>query len=478
MRRTVISTSITHVIASASRGNPLNDGIASSSRCGRPRNDAPLNFRNSVFALCAYLASVLLLSWYFRLSLDQLASWGVLTPLAIAVAVAAAYALVRHSATATPRWLVATSIALLWAVFLFTPKPVTIQLDDRSHYYLHAKMLVRYGLNPVAVPLSAIAQDADYPAVEKWHYFRFNYGPLWLVMTATVALFASSLAVGLVLLQALVCGALALGAFAASRLGEGHRDGWRIAADWLLHPLVLFWGVSGGHNDAVVAAGLLWALWMYHRGRTLTAAAIVAASALVKPVALVFWPVFMLAALRAKSTHSVYRRLVMGVATAAGLAVVSYLPVWPGWETLATSIHTGNPLLAGPLVMVLKPLVGPAAPSIAIIMFILAYAVVLRQFMRKPSSLERMASACVAAGVALLAASPLLQPWYALWLIPFFLVARQPWSRWLELGVIVYSLTFYSVFYPAGSLASLVVILVASLALVVMRRSLAAVNSA
>lgn len=128
--------------------------------------------------------------------------------------------------------------------------------------------------------------------------------------------------------------------------------------------------------------------------------------------------------------------------------------------------------------MVLKPLVGPAAASITIIMFLLAYAVVLRQFMRKPSSLERMASACVAAGVALLAASPLLQPWYALWLVPFFLVARQPWSRWLELGVIVYSLTFYSVFYPAGSLASLVVILVASLTLVVMRRSLAAVNSA
>lgn len=442
-------TSISHDIAIrlGRSDNPLNDGIASSSRGGRSRNDVPLDFRNSVFASGAYLITLVLLSWYTRLPLAALPTWTPLAPLAIAAAVALTYHWLQL--VSVPRWLLILSIALAWAVFFFTPKPVTLLLDDRLHYYFHAKMAVDYGLNPFAVPPSAAASDPDFSAVAVWHYFQFNYGPLWLAITALPVWATSTMAAAMLTLQGLIVAAAAAGGWVSGKL-EAARFSWRRAVAFALHPLILVWGISGGHNDVLVALGLLVALWAWQRGRPLTAVATVVVAALVKPVAIIWWPLLLAAALATGEPRQRLTRAVAGIGTMLGLLVGAYVPVWPGWSTLGGSVHTGNPKLAGPLVGLLGPWVGASAVSIAGIAFAVVYALVLWRLMSRPLTLPRLAAAGAVVGLALLAASPLLQPWYALWLVPFLPLVQRPWARWVEAALVIASLTSYSVWYPLG----------------------------
>ncbi len=430
-------------------------------------------WRNSIFAFSAYAVSLIAVSWYARLPLEALPVWTTVTPLVIAVAVAGTYRWVRQSAPGPLPGLMIASVALLWALFFFTPPFAAQRLDDLNHYYFHGKMLARYGLNPYVVAPSAVAADPDYPAVAIWHWFRFNYGPLWLALAALVALVTDRLAVGVLLLRtslaaAAVAGiglAARLSTIASAKVGLGHSQGRQLLGmSWALHPLLLVWGLSGGHNDVIVAVVLLAALALGQRGRWQVAALAVVAAALFKPVAVVWWPMFWLAGVAAAAD----RRLRVGVQmvlAAFGLALVAYVPVWPGWATIAGSIPTQNPLLAGPLVAVLRPWAGGSATAAAAVGFGFVYIAVLWWLSRSPSNLERIAAASLMVGLAMLAASPLLQPWYALWLVPFLIVLHRPWARWLEGGLIVASLTFYPLFYPVGWAVAVATVAGATIAL-------------
>ncbi len=430
-----------------------------------------------LFAFSAYAVTLVALSWYARLPLAALPAWTTVAPLVIAGAVAATYAGVRQSPPVASRGFLLASIALLWALFFFTPPFAAQQLDDLNHYYFHGKMLARYGLNPYVVAPSAVAADPDYPAVAIWHWFRFNYGPLWLALAALVALMADRLAAGVLLLRGLLVAAAVVGCRFAVRLstvalakgeakvGPGLRQGGgSLGVWWALHPLLLVWGISGGHNDVIVVVLLLAALALGQRGRWQMASLAVVVAALVKPVAAVWWPMFWLAGVAAAAD----RRLRVGgqMALAAfGLALAAYLPVWPGWATIAGSIPTSNPLLAGPLVAGLRPWAGGSATAVAAVGFGFVYVAVLWWLSQSPSNLKRIAAASLMVGLAMLAVSPLLQPWYALWLVPFLIVLDRPWARWLEGGLVVTSLTFYPLFYPAGWAVALAVVASGTIAL-------------
>jgi alpha-1,6-mannosyltransferase len=351
----------------------------------------------------------------------------------------ACYAVVAGAADRLSARTVLMTIAALHALVLLAPPLLS---TDIFSYQAYARMGAMYGANPYLQGPHAIALDPVYPFIDaKWVGTPTAYGPVFTVLGYLLA--PLSIAASALTYKAIAAVAsLALVAFVWNAARLRGLDPVKSAALVGLNPLIVLYGVGGGHNDllmlAAVAAGIY--LLLAHRDRAGGASMVLAVGiklTAVLPMA------FALAGGGGQRKFGRRRDIAIGAAIATafvaalGFAVFGTGPLhvlatlqkgqsegdWhsiPGFIStrlgLSEAGHITGLFLAG--------------------VFAVALAWLLRRVWR--GELDWIDGAGWATVVLLLTASALL-PWYVAWLIPLAALAsdRRLWQTTIVMTGVV-----------------------------------------
>jgi hypothetical protein len=372
--------------------------------------------------------------------------------IAVIVVMFAAYVVTVGAASRLSPVLVLGVIAALHALMLLAPP---IASTDVFSYEFYGRIGELYGANPYVAGPHALALDPLYPYIGwRWVSTPTVYGPLFtglsyllapLTIPANVLAYKAIAAVSSLSVVALVWHAARLRGI----------EPVKAAALVGLNPLIVVYGVGGGHNDlfmlAPLMAGVL--LLLQRRGR-LGAGSIVAGAA-IKVTAGVLLP-FALAGARGPLLHTRRRDVLIGagvagaVLTAFAFAMFGtgplHLPATieqaqgngnlqsiPGFIVTRLGLHT----LGHPVALVLGGLFAGA-------LFWLVWRV-------WRGELDWIAGAGWAA-VALLVSAASLLPWYVAWLMPLAALGRDRrlWQASIVLTGLIGCLALISYLPHAG----------------------------
>lgn len=337
----------------------------------------------------------------------------------------ACYAIaIRHAEHVSPR-VVLMSIAALHALVLLGPPLLS---TDVFSYQAYARMGDIYGANPYLQGPHAIALDPLYPFIgAKWVTTPTVYGPLFTVFSYILApLSIAANALAYKALAAITSLATVAIVWNAARL-RGVNSA-KAAALVGLNPLLVVYGVGGGHNDllmmAAVMAGVAFVL--QHRERAGAAAIMLGAG--VKLTAGVFLP-FALAAGGHRLAASRRRDIMVGAATAGALVAglgFAFFGTGPlhvlgtlkqvqsegDWHSIPGFIGTELGLGA----------VGQVTGLLLAVLFAAVFCSLVQRVWQ--GRLDWIDGAGWVAVALLVTASSLL-PWYVAWLIPLAALATD-----------------------------------------------------
>jgi hypothetical protein len=214
-------------------------------------------------------------------------------------------------ANAVPAKVVAAGIVLAQVIAFIGP-PIT---SDVFSYLDYARMGALHGINPYVHGPGSAPHDLAYPFVgSMWKHTASAYGPLFTVMSYPAAFLGLLGGVwflkGMMLVSTLAL--VALTAACAKRYG---RDPTRAALLVGANPIVIVWGVQGGHNDMPMLALMMLGVYFALRGVERRAGAAVVLGAAIKAPALVVLPFMLL--------RSPRRRRILEGAGIAAVAVVA-----------------------------------------------------------------------------------------------------------------------------------------------------------
>ncbi|MET9428854.1 polyprenol phosphomannose-dependent alpha 1,6 mannosyltransferase MptB [Streptomyces sp. NPDC003036] len=289
-----------------------------------------------------------------------------------------------------------------------------------------------YGAGPSVLDPGGLGGDAAASVGGHWTDTPAPYGPVFLVLAQAVAWGTGGTIVPAVLgMRLIAVGALALTVWALRSLARD-RCGSESAALWLgaLNPLLLIHVVGGVHNDGLMIALMLAGMVCALRGRWILGSALVGLAAMVKSpaaVALLFIGVIVARAAAGPRTRRLAKGLLAPGLVAAAVAAAATLLTGTGFGWLRTqgvagTIHTAlsatSDLGLG-LGELLHLLAGtdPAPVKAAVQQLGLAAALALIAYLawRSLRGLLHPAHALGLALLALVALSPMVQPWYLLW---------------------------------------------------------------
>ncbi|MGH2710104.1 MAG: polyprenol phosphomannose-dependent alpha 1,6 mannosyltransferase MptB [Actinomycetota bacterium] len=390
-------------------------------------------------------------SWPLRgslsiLGIDRL-SRGAVAALGAAVIFAAAGAFLYSLGRA---WRSELSIRRVVAVALLLhvlalAMPVFLSRDVYS-YGFYGRMVSRYGANPYTDIPAQFYADPAYPFVSvDWIDSPSVYGPAFTSLSAGVTSVTSTpeqevLAFKVLAVLASVA-TLLLVISAARRLAPERTVFAAALIGW--NPVVIFHGVAGAHNDALLGLALSAGVLAVIARRELWATAILALGTLVKVSGGV--PLVMAVVAAAVRTR---RRRLSTFARHAGIAALVALPfVIPFFQTedptLGTlELATRQGWLA-PSRFVLSTLRGAAravggetaADVVGLIVrvafplvFVWVLVMLVRHLARDPDRIEpgHVVAAMGWAGVVSLLVSPVLLPWYMAWVLPLAWLLPRP----------------------------------------------------
>ncbi len=309
------------------------------------------------------------------------------------------------------------AIAALYAVVLLAP-PLTS--TDIFSYQAYARMGALYATNPYTHGPHAIALDSVFPYVgAKWSYIPSVYGPVFTAFSyllAPLSIAASVFAYKSIAAAAGI-GLVALVWHCARLRGN---DPVRAAALVGLNPLLVVYGIGGGHNDLLMllalVAGLYAILAARERlggGMTMLAVGVKLTAGLVLPFAL---------AAGGPRRGRDRRDLVLGVI--AGVAVIGALSISMfgsgSFDMLATVNKTQSEggwlsipgFIATRLAL---PTPGHIAGYVLAVLFLAVCYWLLRRVWRGQTDWIDGAGWAM---LAMLVASSSLLPWYVAWLLP------------------------------------------------------------
>ena len=308
-------------------------------------------------------------------------------------------------------------------VALFGLAPVVLS-SDLFGYLAYARLEVVHHLSPYAHAAAAAPRDPVYPYVY-WIHASSPYGPLYTLLSLPAADVAVPAGVwSLKALSTLGClGALALIARAAPRYGRAAGAAVLLVG---ANPLLLVYGVGGGHNDLLVmaaAAGAILAL-ASERSRGSGGALLAVATALKVTGGLI--APFALVALRPR------RSLLAGLAAAGALLAAVTIAVF-GPDLLAQigRVATGDNFIvaySGPDALG-RVLGTGATAAVRLGCAGAAGLVALACLWRAGRGADWLAASAIA-GVAILCAIPSLVPWYVAWILPAGALAHGAAARW------------------------------------------------
>jgi len=331
------------------------------------------------------------------------------------------------------------AVGLANLVFSLGPSIVS---SDVFGYIAYARELTAHGINPYVLPPSALGHDAVLSFVY-WKHEPSPYGPLFTLASAPLGLLSPAAA--LWTLKALAGMAAIAIAVLVSRIARARGLAPARAAVFVgLNPIILFYAVSGAHNDLLAMALLACALALMlgRRERPAGAAgAAVAAAAIKVTVGLALPFVLILARRRGRAAWSgtVLALVVIGVPALALFGTHLFDQVQRITSEARFDIRWSGPdLLSRALGTRISPAIRAAGTGIAAVV---AIVMLVRAW--------RGADPVAAAGwalLALLASIASLAPWYLVWVLPFAAVGR---SRALRVAVLLASGYMLAVHLPA-----------------------------
>jgi hypothetical protein len=384
----------------------------------------------------------------------------------------AAYLLGWRLVRQAPRRRLVWVFVSLYAATLFWLLPIT---SDLFTYLIRAHLFTDMGLNPLLVAPFDVGRDPlvlAYPAA--YDSEPSVYGPAWLLVSAPGTLGLDDLAAGTLYLKGLALAAFLSCAWLVEHILRRIRPAQAIEGLYLFawNPLVLLMAVGDGHNDIVMMAAVLLALWFALRERWLLAFAVLALSVWTKYVSVLLFPLLAIYAwkqlgarrgakgdrlvegslshgtaegaqedrresLRSTAPKAVShgRRLPVvaeGMAVASVVSVVLFVPFWSpnlvselvdrllqpdNWHQAATGLPVGM-LNAG------------------LVLLAAAYVLLVRWSARGAGSFQRLANAGV---VALLSVFVLVaarsQPWHLIWTAALAPLSDKKWVWTVLIGL-------------------------------------------
>jgi alpha-1,6-mannosyltransferase len=328
---------------------------------------------------------------------------------------------VRGARELTPK-AVLLAIGAVYALVLLAPPLLS---TDVFSYIAYGRIGSVYGANPYTHGPTAIQLDQLYNYIDaQWVRTPSAYGPLFTALSYVLA--PLSIAANVFAYKAIAAlSSLAVVTFvwkAAQLRGINPVPAVALVG---LNPLVVMWGLGGGHNDMLMLAILMGAVYVLLQERHRGGGVLVVVAAAVKLTAGVLLPF----ALARRDGAGSRRALVVG--TLGGLAaVVVFSAALFGTgplHLLATlqkvqtqgGLHSVSSLLLG--VTGLNALRGPVSLALDVV-FLAVLAELVRRVWR--GRLDWIAGAGWAT-VALLLTAELMLPWYVAWLIPLAALARD-----------------------------------------------------
>lgn len=345
--------------------------------------------------------------------------------IAVLIAMFCSYAVaVSVSEHLSPRLVIGSIVALIVFVMLGPPLIST----DVFSYQAYARMGASYGINPYLHGPFAINLDHIFPFVgSKWSYTPSAYGPLFTVFSYAFA--KLSIATSVYIYKA-IAGAAALGLVAVvwRCAGELRCNRTRAAALVGLNPLLIVYGVGGGHNDLLMLLAVSGALYALVRGRDRLGGVLGVAAAGVKLTGALLLP-FAIAARRPKQGSDQPRELLIGIALAfAVILALSFAAFGSGGFHIIGTLSQGQKEGSwNSIPGVISSRLGLHTVSVVVTGLLAAtFAGVCCWLLRRVwrSQMDWIAAAGWAT-LAMLVSSSSLLPWYVAWMLPFAALGRD-----------------------------------------------------
>jgi hypothetical protein len=339
---------------------------------------------------------------------------------------------------------------IFWVAVILHAVAVIIPLflsRDVYSYAIYGRMVSVHGVNPyVDIPASFI-DDPVYPLVSvDWIDSPSVYGPAFVAISAAVTGIFSSPPALVLAFKALAAvaslGTMVLAVAGARRVRPERAAFAAVLVGW--NPVIVFHGVAGGHNDALVGLALAAGVLLILSGRELWATAALVLGTLVKISGGVPLAIAVLAAVFRRPKGQRLRALAAHVGVGLAVALPFIVPFeqaedpslgtleltsrqgWlaPSRFVLVVLRGTANFLggdLAGDIVSVV---VRAAFP----LLFLVVLVMLVRHLAIDPARIEPplVVAAMGWATLVALMISPLLYPWYAMWLVPVAWLVPRP----------------------------------------------------
>ncbi len=310
-------------------------------------------------------------------------------------------------------------IAALNAIVLLAPPLLS---TDVFSYQFYARMGSLYGANPYLAGPHALALDPLFPFIgAKWSYTPTVYGPLFTLLSyalTPLSIAASALAYKAIAACASL-GTVALVWHAARWRGV---DPVRAVALVGLNPLIVLYGVGGGHNDLLMLLPLMAGIYLLLAKRERAGSAMVVVAAGIKITA-AFPLAFAIAGRGGRRARDRRRDVLVGAGAAtAGIGALSFALFGTGplhmfstiekvqsegdWHSIPGFIGTRLGLGT----------VGHVTGIVLGVVFVVTLFLLLRRVWQ--GRLDWIVASGWAAVALLVTASSLL-PWYVAWVMPF-----------------------------------------------------------
>ena len=322
------------------------------------------------------------------------------------------------------------TIAALHALVLLAPPLLS---TDVFSYQAYARMGAMYGANPYLHGPHAIALDPVYPYIGwKWVSTPTAYGPLFTLLSYALA--PLSIAASVLAYKALAAlASLAVVALVWNAARLRGLDPVKAAALVGLNPLVVIYGVGGGHNDLLMLAAMVAGIYLMLAHRERLGAGSMVLAAAVKLTGGLLLP-FALAGAGGPRTRPRRRDALIGASLAAVcVSVVAFAVFGAGPLHILATLQKGQSegdwhSLPG---FIATKLGAATLGRIVGVALALAFAAATAWLVRRvwQGRLDWIDGAGWAAAMLLLTASALL-PWYVVWLIPLAALAsdRRLWG--------------------------------------------------
>jgi alpha-1,6-mannosyltransferase len=343
----------------------------------------------------------------------------------VIVAMFASYVITVRSASRLSPLLVLGAIAALHALMLLAPPLFS---TDVFSYQFYGRTGALYHANPYLAGPSAFHYDPLYQYIgSKWILTPTVYGPLFTALSyvltplsipASVVAYKAIAAVSSLAVVALVWNGARLRGI----------DPIRAAALVGLNPLIVVYGVGGGHNDLLMLALLLAGIVFLLQRRERAGGGSMVAAAAIKVTAGLLLP-FALAGARGSLYDTRRRNLLLGAGVALAVLAVFTVAMFGAGPlhlpaTIATVQGKGN-WQSIPGFIGTRLGLGTVSHSTALILgalFVIAVAWLTWRVWR--GQLDWIAGAGWASIALLLSAGSLL-PWYVAWLMPLAALGRD-----------------------------------------------------